>query len=139
MANMITHFLYAWAATFVIMLVLDALWLGLIARRFYADAMGDLMAKKPRWGAAALFYLAYPAGLAFFAVLPGLETSPWLHAGLKGALFGMFCYGTYDLTNLAVVRHWPLKLSLADLAWGTLVSGVSSAGGAAVLLWLSLA
>lgn len=132
-------FFSAWIATFVVMLVLDGLWLGVIAKRFYAQSMGTLMSKSPRWGAAALFYLGYPAGIAFFAVLPGLEAGSLLRAGWTGALFGMFCYGTYDLTNLAVVRQWPLKLSLVDLAWGTAVSGAAAFGGAAILSRFSLA
>ncbi|MBN8746105.1 Uncharacterised protein [Xylophilus ampelinus] len=129
--------LIAWAATFVVMLVIDLLWLGVIAKGIYQQGMGALMAPQPRLPAAAAFYLLYPVGLVVFAVLPGADAGSVLRAALTGALFGLFCYGTYDLTNMAVVRGWPVGLSLLDMAWGTLASGVASAAGAAALLaWL---
>ncbi|MBS0426799.1 MAG: DUF2177 family protein [Proteobacteria bacterium] len=127
--------LVAWAATFVVMIVIDLLWLGVIAKGIYQQGMGALMAPQPRLGAAAAFYLLYPVGLVVFAVLPGADAGSVWRAALTGALFGLFCYGTYDLTNMAVVRNWPVGLSLLDMAWGTLVSGVSAAAGAAALIW----
>jgi uncharacterized membrane protein len=129
--------LVAWAATFVVMLVIDGLWLGVIAKSTYQQGMGELMAAQPRLVPAAAFYLLYPVGLAVFAVLPGVDAGSMLRAALTGALFGLFCYGTYDLTNMAVVRNWPVGLSLLDMAWGTFASGVASAAGAAATLaWL---
>ncbi|RYY68520.1 MAG: DUF2177 family protein, partial [Comamonadaceae bacterium] len=83
------------------------------------------------------FYLMYPVGLVIFAVLPGMQADSVARAALLGALFGLFAYATYDLTNLAVVRGWPLGLSFIDMAWGTLVSGVSAAAGMAALRWFS--
>jgi len=132
---MTTKHLVAWAATFLVMIVIDLLWLGVIAKNFYAQAMGDLMSPQPRLGIAALFYLMYPVGLVIFAVLPGVDAGSVMRAGVLGALFGLFAYATYDLTNLAVVRNWPVALSFIDIAWGTLVSGVSAAAGAAVVRW----
>lgn len=132
---MSTKYLIAWGATFLVMLVIDLLWLGVIAKNMYAEAMGDLMSPQPRLAFAALFYLMYPVGLVIFAVLPGVDANSVLRAGVLGALFGLFAYGTYDLTNLAVVRGWPTGLSFIDMAWGTMVSGVSAAAGAAALRW----
>lgn len=132
---MTTKHLVAWAATFLVMIVIDLLWLGVIAKNLYAQAMGDLMSPQPRLGIAALFYLMYPVGLVIFAVLPGVDAGSVLRAGVLGALFGLFAYATYDLTNLAVVRNWPMALSFIDIAWGTFVSGVSAAAGAAVVRW----
>jgi len=132
---MTTKHLVAWAATFLVMIVIDLLWLGVIAKNFYAQAMGDLMSPQPRLGIAALFYLMYPVGLVIFAVLPGVDAGSVMRAGVLGALFGLFAYATYDLTNLAVVRNWPVALSFIDIAWGTLVSGVSAAAGAAAVRW----
>lgn len=134
---MTTKYLLAWAATFVVMIVIDLLWLGVIAKNLYANAMGDLMSPQPRLAFAALFYLMYPVGLVIFAVLPGFAADSMARAALLGAAFGLFAYGTYDLTNLAVVRNWPLGLSFIDMAWGTLVSGVSAAAGFAALRWFS--
>lgn len=120
-----------YAATAVVMLVLDALWLGLIATGWYRDALGPLMADPPRWGAALLFYALYPAGLVTWAVWPQRHTPGLRSAALQGALLGLFAYGTYDLTNLAVLRGWPLPLSVLDMAWGATVSALSAAAGKA--------
>ncbi len=137
MPRMNTKLLLAWAATFIVMLAIDLLWLGVIAKSLYQQGMGDLMSPQPRLAAAAAFYLLYPIGLVIFAVWPGVNADSVLRAAWLGALFGLFAYGTYDLTNLAVVRNWPVSLSFIDMAWGTLASGVASAGGAAALRWLS--
>jgi uncharacterized membrane protein len=99
--------------------------------------MGDLMSPNPRLAFAAVFYLIYPVGLLVFAIVPGLAAQGVMRAALMGGLFGMFCYATYDLTNLAVIRNWPLALSFIDIAWGTLVSGVAAAAGAATLRWFA--
>ena len=132
-----THSFKAWLFTFVVMLVIDALWLGVVARDLYQHEMGSLMATQPRWLAAAAFYLAYPLGLVVFAVRPALAAHSTGHAMVLGGMFGLFAYGTYDLTNLSVVRGWPLALSLVDMAWGCAVSGVSAAVGAKALLWFA--
>ena len=134
----------AWVFTFLVMLAIDALWLGVVARDLYRQDMGILMATQPRWAAAAAFYLAYPLGLVIFAVKPALETASGASAGnggslgralLLGGLFGLFAYGTYDLTNLAVVQDWPLGLTFIDLGWGTFASAVSAGAGMALARW----
>ena len=130
-----TRNLLIYAATFVSLLLLDALWLGVVARAWYRDGIGHLMAATPNWGAAAAFYLLYPIGLAVFAVLP--SGGDWLRALTLGALFGLFCYGTYDLSNLATLRDWPLSLTLVDMAWGAVVSAAGASVGAWVLRWLA--
>ncbi len=135
------HFFQAWLFTFTVMLAIDALWLGVLARDLYQQDMGSLMAAQPRWAAAAAFYLAYPLGLVVFAVKPALETASGGNGGslgralLLGGLFGLFAYGTYDLTNLAVVQDWPLGLTFIDLAWGTFASAVSAGAGMALARW----
>ena len=120
--------LATYAAIFATMFVIDMLWLGLIAKSTYANAMGPLLSPHPNLWAAAAFYLLFPAGLLIFAVLPQADSPVW-KAALMGALFGFFAYATYDLTNLAVIRDWPLGLTFIDLAWGTTVSGVATIAG----------
>ncbi|MGJ7575525.1 DUF2177 family protein [Variovorax sp. RB2P76] len=132
-----TKHLVAWAVTFVVLLVIDMIWLGVVAKGMYQEAMGDLMSPNPRLAFAAVFYLIYPIGLLIFAIVPGLAAQGVMRAALMGGLFGLFCYATYDLTNLAVIRNWPLALSFIDIAWGTLVSGVAAAAGAATLRWFA--
>lgn len=113
---------------FITMLVLDVVWLRGIATAWYQQGLGHLMAPRPDLFAAGIFYLMYPLGLVIFAVLPN-EDSSLLKATAMGALFGLFAYATYDLSNLATLRDWPLNVSLMDMAWGTLVSGMSVAAG----------
>lgn len=112
---------------FVVMVALDMLWLRVIAVDWYRQGMGSLLADDPNLLAAALFYFLFPAGIVIFGVQLNNPDSGVLHAALMGGLFGFFAYATYDLTNLAVIRNWPLGLSLLDLGWGTLVSAVTSA------------
>lgn len=120
--------LATYTAIFVTMFVIDMLWLGVIAKSIYANAMGSLLSPNPNLWAAAAFYLLFPVGLLIFAVLPQAGSSVW-KAAFMGALFGFFAYATYDLTNLAVVRDWPLGLTFIDMAWGTLASSTAAAAG----------
>jgi len=133
--RMSTKHLAAWAVTFAVLLVIDMAWLGFFAKGMYQQAMGELMSPQPRLAFAALFYLLYPVGLLIFAVVPGVEAQSLTRATVLGGLFGLFCYGTYDLTNLAVIRNWPLGLTFIDIGWGALVSGVAAAAGAVTLRW----
>ncbi len=112
--------------TLVTFLVLDALWLGVIARKLYSSQIGHLLAPNVRWGAAVLFYLLYITGLLVLVVLPR-SGAPVLHVALLGALFGLVAYATYDLTNLATLSGWPVSVTLADLAWGAVVTGLVAA------------
>lgn len=125
--------LTAYLAVALSMLVLDLIWLGVIAMPLYQRGIGHLMAQPFNIPAAVVFYLVYALGLMLFAVLPHRHTAGVGHVMRTGALFGFFAYATYDLTNLATLRDWPLGLSILDMAWGTVISAVSSAAGKAVL------
>jgi uncharacterized membrane protein len=105
--------------TLVVFLVLDAIWLGVISRRLYQAQIGFLMAKKPKWAAAGVFYLLFVVGLVVFCVSPGIREGSLGQAAWRAALFGLVTYATYDLTNLATVEGWPLLVTIIDLAWGT--------------------
>ena len=122
------NYVGVYVAVFLTMFVIDMLWLGVIAKSMYANAMGSLLSPNPNLWAAAAFYLLFPVGLLVFAVLPQADSPVW-KAALMGALFGFFAYSTYDLTNLAVVKDWPLGLTFIDMAWGTVVSGVAASVG----------
>ena len=137
MRRMTIKHLVAWLVTFIVMLVIDLLWLGVIAKGLYQQGMGNLLAPEPRLGIAAVFYLMYPVGLVIFAVMPGADANSVLRAGVLGALFGLFAYATYDLTNLAIVRNWPVALSFIDIAWGTVVSGISATAGTLAWRWMA--
>ena len=122
-------------ATLLTVGVLDYVWLRVIATSWYESGMGHLMAPKPNLWAAAAFYLLYPVGLVIFAVLPA--DGAWPRGLLLGALFGLFCSGTYDATNLAVLRDWPLGLTFIDVGWGMFVSACGATAGVLAARWLS--
>lgn len=126
-------YLAAYAATAVVMLALDALWLGVVARPVYQSGIGHLMAEQPNLPVAMLFYAVYALGLVVFAVAPNGAAAGFTRTLMAGAMFGFFAYATYDLTNLATLKDWPVGVSLLDVAWGSLVSGVSATAGKAAL------
>lgn len=99
-------------------IAIDMVWLGIVAKGFYAKQIGPLMKTEINWIAAFFFYLIFISGLVAFVIAPAVEKGSWLHALLYGALFGLVCYATYDLTNLAVAKGWTLPVTIADLAWG---------------------
>ncbi len=121
------HYALGYGGTFAVMLALDLLWIGVVARGLYQADLGHLLRPQPDLAAAAAFYLLYPVGLVIFA---GIADGGWGRAALFGAAFGFFAYMTYDLTVLAVMRDVPWRIALIDLAWGTAVSAAASAAGA---------
>jgi len=127
--------LAAYAGGLLLFLALDYLWLGHVARDFYAQQLGDLLRDPPQLGIATLFYLAYVAGIVFFAVQPALRGAGLWQAVLYGALLGLLAYGTYDITNLATIKGWPVAVSLADMAWGTFVSAITAGAGYLAARW----
>ncbi len=101
---------------------IDMVWLGLAAKNFYRQQIGFLMKPDINWPAAILFYLLFITGLVIFVIAPAIEKNMWTHALSFGALFGLVAYATYDLTNLATVKDWPLLVTVVDLSWGAVIS-----------------
>ena len=130
-----TRYLAAYVATLVVMLGIDLVWLGVVARPLYLRAIGHLMAENANPGFAVVFYLMYAFGLIYLGLRPNTTTQGIKPAFFAGAALGLFAYATYDLTNLAVLREWPVWLSVIDVAWGTLISGLSTAAGKAAFDW----
>lgn len=121
--------LVTYLSTAAVMVLIDLVWLGLIAKPMYQQGIGHLMAEKPNIAAAIGFYLLFPIGLMIFAILPEAADRRWQQTAICGALFGLFAYATYDLTNLATLKNYPIKLALIDIFWGTLVSAVAATAG----------
>lgn len=117
---MLKQFLVA----FTTFLAIDGLWLTLIAKNFYAKHLGFLMAKTPNLTAALIFYVIYVFTMVVLIISPALQKGSLTTAILTGALFGLCAYATYDLTNLATIKDWPLLVTIVDLIWGTVLSGV---------------
>ncbi|MFC7053613.1 DUF2177 family protein [Hansschlegelia quercus] len=121
--------LIAYVATALVFLAGDMIWLGYVARDFYRNQMGELMAPNVSLTAAVAFYLIYIVGVVYFAVLPALNAGSWTTALVSGLMLGLIAYATYDLTNLATTRDWPAALAFADLAWGATLTAVASTAG----------
>ena len=102
--------------------VIDIIWLVFVAKNFYQKQIGFLMKPDINWLAAIVFYLLFISGLITFVISPAVARHSWVHALLYGALFGLITYATYDLTNLATIKDWPLLVTLVDLIWGTVLA-----------------
>jgi uncharacterized membrane protein len=105
-----------------IFLIIDMIWLGLIAKNFYSKQIGLLMKTNINWVAAFVFYALFILALVIFVIAPAVEKKMWLNALLYGALFGLVTYATYDLTNLATLKDWPLVVTVVDLLWGAFIA-----------------
>ena len=112
-----------YAIALPVFFAIDMLWLGVVARNFYRAQIGRLLKADVNWAAAILFYLVFIGGIVFFVLAPALEKSSWRYALLVGAAFGFITYATYDLTNLATMKDWPLLVTVVDLAWGSVLTG----------------
>jgi len=110
----------------IALIAVDLVWLLGIAKNLYRSEMGDLMANEPKLMAGLAFYLLYTLGVCIFVIAPALSKQSLIYALQYGALFGLFCYMTYDLTNLAVIRDFPTTLAFIDIAWGSLVTAIAS-------------
>lgn len=113
----------------VVFIAVDFLWLGLIALDFYKKEIGSLMLEKPRLEIAAIFYALFALGITILVVQPALSAGSWPTAVLLGAVFGLCAYGTYDLTNLATLKGWTVRLTLVDMAWGTFLTAIAALTG----------
>jgi len=121
---------------FIIFLAIDAIWLGLVAPKFYKSQIGHLMSEKPNLIAALVFYVLFVIGIVYFVVAPGIDAQSISKILVAGALFGFMTYATYDLTNLATLRDWPIKVTIIDLIWGTSLSTLIGVGTFYIYNWL---
>lgn len=122
-------FIAPYLTTAVVMIVIDLVWLGVIAKPLYQQGIGHLMTDEPNILAAVAFYILFPLGLMVFAVTPQVAMEGWQKSAWLGAMFGFFAYATYDLTNLATLKNYPISLALIDIVWGTMVSAVAASVG----------
>ncbi len=125
-------YLAAYLAAAVVFLVMDAGWLTVMGARLYKPELGDLMTDKPALAPAALFYLIYLFGVVYFCVVPAQASGRWSTALINAVVFGLCAYATYDLTNQATLRIWSVRVTVADLAWGMVVT--ASAASASFFL-----
>lgn len=128
-----TSLFIAWLVIFFVFIVIDALWLGLVAKSFYQRELGHLMLDQPRLQIAAIFYLIYAVAILILAAMPAARDESSSLAFVLGALLGFAAYGTYDITNLSTLKDWPMKMSLVDMAWGTFLTATSATVGSAAI------
>jgi uncharacterized membrane protein len=119
----------AYIATILVICIADFLWLGFVTKDFVRAQVGPMLLDTPRWVPAILFYVVYVIGVLVFVVMPAVANGGWMQAALRGALFGCFCYATYDLTNFATLKTWTLALTLVDIAWGSVVTAAAATVG----------
>lgn len=122
----------AYITVLVVMGIMDGAWLSFATSRLYKPGIGHLMGDKPVALAALIFYLLYAAGVTYLLTLPGLVTGNAANAALRGAVFGLVAYGTYDLTSLTIMRNWPLNVTIIDMLWGAIIT--AAAAGISVLV-----
>ena len=128
------RYVILYLATFIVLIPIDFLFLGIVAKGFFTAEVGDMLGEI-RPAPAILFYLLYVVGILIF--VSGSATATWQSTLLYGALFGMFCYATFDLTSLALLKHWSWRVAMVDIAWGSLVSALSSTSGLLIANWLA--
>lgn len=123
--------------TFVVFLFVDMLWLGILAKKIYHKYLGHFFSESVNWTAAFIFYFIYVVGISVFVIYPALNKGSLMHATIMGALFGLFTYATYDLTNLATLKGWPLPIVFIDICWGIVLSTIVSICGFLIIKWVS--
>lgn len=128
--------LLLYLGTTIVFFAIDIIWLGLIAKGLYQKQIGHLMANEVNWMAAIIFYLLFIVGILVFCVFPALEVDSVVRAITLGAFFGGICYATYDLTNLATLKDWPIKIVVIDIVWGMVLTGIVATVSYYLAKWL---
>lgn len=120
------NYFLAYIATLIPLTILDALWILVLAKKFYAEQMGFLFSKSINLTPVAFFYPLYALGVLVLVVMPAISSASWIEALWRGALLGLVAYGAYDLTNHATIAGWPLTMTLVDMVWGMTVTALTS-------------
>ncbi|MGI9401568.1 MAG: DUF2177 family protein [Rhizobiaceae bacterium] len=133
------HNFIAWLAVTLCFLVIDSIWLGLVARDFYQRHLGSLLRDDILFGVAGVFYLLYTFSVVVLVVIPAQKSGSLMQALFLGGLLGLCAYGTYDITNLATLKGWPIAATIVDMVWGTVLTSLLSVIGFFVLNWMKSA
>ena len=123
--------------TTLVFFAIDMVWLGFIAKNLYRKYLGSFLSDTVNWKAAIFFYLIFIVGIFIFAIMPAVEKNSITKAIIYGAMFGFFTYATYDLTNLATLKNWPLQIVFIDMAWGALLTALVSTAGFYIVKWIA--
>lgn len=131
------RYMTAYVAALIVFLVIDVFWLGMIAADFYQERLAAFMTGPVNLPPVVVFYLLYIVGVVVFAIAPALESGTWKTAAVRGALFGLIAYATYDLINLATLPDWPVSVALVDMVWGAVLTGTTATLGFLITRQLS--
>lgn len=123
--------------TTLVFFAIDMTWLGFIAKNLYRKYLGAFLSDNVNWTAAIVFYLLFIVGIFYFSILPSVEKNDFSKTVISGALFGLFTYATYDLTNLAILKNWPLNIVFIDIIWGMVLTALVSSAGFYIVKWLA--
>ena len=134
---MSSKLIISYLLTTVVFFAIDLLWLGVLAKGLYNKYLGNFLTDQVNWTAAIIFYLLFIVGIFIFAILPAVDKGSLGNAIVMGALFGFFTYATYDLTNLATLKGWPLPIVLIDITWGSILTASVSAAGYTITRWIN--
>lgn len=134
---MSSKLIISYLLTAIVFFAIDLLWLGVVAKGLYNKYLGNLLSDQVNWTAAIIFYLLFIVGIFIFAILPAVDKASLSKAIVMGALFGFFTYATYDLTNLATLKDWPLTIVFIDITWGAVLTATVSAAGYTITRWIS--
>jgi uncharacterized membrane protein len=132
----ILSYLKLYALTVPVFFAIDMVWLGLVAKGFYQKKLGFILSPSINWVAAVTFYLLFIVGILIFAVRPAMNSNSWVQAIVFGALFGFFTYATYDLSNLATIKDWPLVVVVVDIVWGVCLCTLTALFSYLISRWL---
>ena len=128
--------LFSYLLTAIVFFAVDMMWLGWLAKGIYQKNLQRFLSDQVKWPAAIIFYLLFIVGIFIFSILPSVEKNSLKSAILLGVLFGFFTYATYDLTNLATLKNWPIKIVFIDIAWGAILTGIVSTAGFYIVKFL---
>ena len=131
-----SFYLKLYLLTVPVFFIIDLIWLGVVAKGFYQNNLKYILSPNVNWTAAIIFYLIYIVGILIFAVVPAVTKDSWRYAVVWGALFGFFTYATYDLTNLALIKDWPLKIVVVDILWGVVLCSTVAVLSYYIAKWL---
>ena len=126
---MIKCFIVATLIASIIFLIIDVIWLSFATKSFYRPLLGDLISEKPVLWAAGLFYILYMFGMAVIVIQPCIEPSTLIRPLYIGFIFGLVAYGTYNLTNMAVIKNWSANVVFVDMYWGGSLTAISATSG----------
>ncbi len=133
----ISKIIIAYFLTTLVFFAIDMVWLGFIAKDVYRKYLGEFLSDQVNWTAAIIFYLLFIIGIFYFCILPAHEKQSLSKVIISGAFFGFITYATYDLTNMATLKNWPLPIVFIDITWGAVLTSLVSTAGFYIVKWLN--